>query len=270
MPPNTVAFRLVVKRVSSFVESKRHCGGLSRTRAPIIVTCMNHPFKIKICGVTTSKDAQMVAASRADAIGLNFYAPGKRFVDVATAESIVAVLSESQSALVTVGVFVNDEVENILNISATLGLHSVQLHGDESPDFLRRLIRGAEDRGLKLDFIRAIRTLPSNDQAAMDLKEIETEINRWTDAGVDAILIDAAVAGDFGGTGKQVDWDGFSKLSSPVPKILAGGLTPDNLGSAIRTAQPAAVDVASGVETDPRHKSQSKTESFAATAHKLL
>ena len=231
---------------------------------------MNHPFKIKICGVTSAEDARMVAASRADAIGLNFYAPGKRFVDLGTAESIVAALSESQSKLVTVGVFVNDEVENILTICDTLGLNSVQLHGDESPDFLARLIYGAADRGLKLDYIRAIRTLPRSDQAAMDLKEIESEINRWTDAGVGAILIDAAVAGDFGGTGKQVDWTGFAKLSSPVPKILAGGLTPDNLDSAIRTAQPTAVDVASGVETEPRKKNAPKTEAFAATAHKLL
>ena len=74
----------------------------------------------------------------------------------------------------------------------------------------------------------------------MDLKEIDSEISRWTDAGVGAILIDAAVAGDFGGTGKQVDWAGFAKLSSPVPKILAGGLTPDNLDDAIKTAQPDA------------------------------
>lgn len=231
---------------------------------------MNHPFKIKICGVTSPADAKLVASTAADAIGLNFYAPGKRFVDLETAESIVAALGESQSRLVTVGVFVNDDVENILTICATLGLHAVQLHGDESPDFLQRLIVAANDRGLKLDYIRAIRTLPRSDQAAMDLEEIEAEIKRWTDAGVGAILIDAAVAGDFGGTGKQVDWAGFAELSSPVPKILAGGLTPDNLDAAIKTAHPAAVDVASGVETDPRHKSPSKTEAFAATAHQLL
>ena len=231
---------------------------------------MNHPFKIKICGITSSEDAQMVAASRADAIGLNFYAKSKRFVELAEAQSILAAISESQSKLVTVGVFVNEEVKNILNFSETLGLHSIQLHGDESPDFLEGLIRAAQNRGLKLDFIRAIRTLPCSDKSAMDLQEIETEIKHWTDAGAGAILIDAAVAGDFGGTGKQVDWAGFAELSSPVPKILAGGLTPDNLDSAIRTAQPAAVDVASGVETAPRHKSTSKTEAFAATAHQLL
>jgi len=231
---------------------------------------MNHPFKIKICGVTSPEDALMVDASQADAIGLNFYAPGKRFVDLPTAESIVATLSKSQSELVTVGVFVNDEIENILSISDTLGLHAVQMHGDESPDFLKQLIRAAEDRGLKLDYIRAIRTPPSNAQAAMNLKEIEAKIKRWTDAGVGAILIDAAVAGDFGGTGKQVDWTGFAQLSSPVPKILAGGLTPDNLESAMEAALPDAVDVASGVETEPRSKSASKTKAFATIAHQLL
>lgn len=244
--------------------------GLPPLRATIIVTCMKHPFKIKICGVTSAEDAQMVAASHADAIGLNFYAPGKRYVASAAAESIVTALSESQPTLVKVGVFVNDEVENILQTCDALGMHSVQLHGDESPDFLQQLIRGAEARGLDLDYIRAIRTLPRSDQPAMNLKEIEAEINRWTDAGVGAILIDAAVAGDFGGTGKQVDWAGFAELSSPVPKILAGGLTPENLKSAIETARPDAVDVASGVEMAPGKKSAPKTESFAQTAHNLL
>ena len=212
----------------------------------------------------------MVAASKADAIGLNFYPPSKRFVDLAKAQAIVAALAESKSGLVTVGVFVNSDGEDILNASQTLGLDTVQLHGDESPDFLARLISAADDRGLTLDYIRAIRTAPQNDAAAMDLKEIESEISRWTDAGVGAILIDAAVAGDFGGTGKQVDWAGFAKLSSPVPKILAGGLTPDNLDDAIKTAQPDAVDVASGVESEPGHKSASKTEAFAKTAHQSL
>ena len=212
----------------------------------------------------------MVADSKADAIGLNFYAHGKRYVDLATAESIVAAISESQSAIIKVGVFVNDEVENILSISDTLGLHSVQLHGDESPEFLKQLIRGARDRGLKLDYIRAIRTLPCSDRGAMDQGQIEGTINRWTDSGAGAILIDAAVAGDFGGTGKRVDWAGFAELSSSVPKILAGGLTPDNLETAIRTARPDAVDVASGVETAPRSKSAPKTKAFAATAHPFL
>ena len=243
---------------------------MPRYGAPIIVTCMNHPFKIKICGVTSTEDAQMVAASQADAIGLNFYALGKRYVDLATAKTIVAAISESQAVIIKVGVFVNDEVDNILRISDTLGLHSVQLHGDESPEFLEQLIRSAEDRGLKLDYIRAIRTLPSNEQGAMELAQIEAEIHRWTDAGAGAILIDASVAGDFGGTGKRVDWAGFAELNSPVPKILAGGLTPDNLDTAIRTARPDAVDVASGVETAPRSKSAPKTEAFAATAHQFL
>lgn len=231
---------------------------------------MNHPFKIKICGVTTAEDAQMVAASQADAIGLNFYANSKRFVDLPSAQTIVAALAKSPSTLVTVGVFVNAEVESILNIGQTLGLHTIQLHGDESPNFLKQLSRAAEDRGLKFDFIRAIRTAPRNDSAAMNLKEIEAEINRWVDAGVGAILIDAAVGQEFGGTGKQVDWAGFAKLVSPVPKILAGGLTPNNLESAIKTARPDAVDVASGVETEPGHKSASKTKAFAKTAYQSL
>jgi phosphoribosylanthranilate isomerase len=74
------------------------------------------------------------------------------------------------------------------------------------------------------------------------------------------------VAGDFGGTGKQVDWAGFSALKSPVPKILAGGLTPENVAQAIVAARPAAVDVASGVELSAGRKDARKTQQFSALA----
>ena len=104
----------------------------------------------------------------------------------------------------------------------------------------------------------------------MDLAAIEAEIISWADAGVDAILIDAAVAGDFGGTGKQVDWKGFSKLRSPVPKILAGGLTAENIQAALKTARPAIVDVASGVESAPGLKDKVKTNLFSSLARELL
>jgi phosphoribosylanthranilate isomerase len=263
MPSCVIAFCVIAFCVIAFLR-------WLEAPATIIVTCMNHPFKIKICGVTSAQDAQMVAGSNADAIGLNFYPSSKRFVDLPAAQSIIAGLAQTHPKLVTVGVFVNADAEQILDTCTAIGLDAVQLHGDESPDFLKQLIQAAETRGLMLDYIRAIRTLPSNQQAAMDLEEIESEINRWVEAGAGAILIDAAVAGDFGGTGKQVDWAGFAKLNSSVPKILAGGLTPENLESAIVTAEPTAVDVASGVETNPRQKNAAKTLSFASTADKFL
>ncbi len=237
----------------------------------IIVTGMNHPFKIKICGVTTPNDAQMVAATSADAIGLNFYAAGKRAVDAVEARSIVAALAQLDSSLVKVGVFVNSEVDKIVQTAQVLGLDSIQLHGDQTPQFLQRLIDQNQRAGRSMDYIRAIRTCPSGAPAsAIDRSAIETEIRNWTDAGVDAILIDAAVAGSFGGTGKQVDWHGFAELKSPVPKFLAGGLTPENVKEAIRTASPDGVDVASGVESNPRNKDSTRTNLFCESAREAL
>ena len=248
----------------------------------IIVTCMNHPFKIKICGVTSVADALMVAASPADAIGLNFYPPSKRYVELSAAQEIVKAVGQTGTAMTTVGVFVNSDLDHILSLASQLELDTIQLHGDETPEFLQQLIEAALDRSLNFDVIRAIRTLPSNcqsdqqnnidqsNQSEMDLAAIEAEINRWAGAGAAAILIDAAVAGDFGGTGKQVDWNGFAKINSPVPKILAGGLTPENIQAALETANPAIVDVASGVESAPGIKNGLKTHSFATQSRDFL
>ena len=221
----------------------------------------------------------MVAESPADAIGLNFYPPSKRFVDMPAAREIVSAVKQTGTTIVTVGVFVNSDQDHILSIASELTLNAIQLHGDESPGFLRQLVKGAEEQGLSFDFIRAIRTKPSVSQSdasskpdvsEMDLAAIEAEIKQWTDAGAAAILIDAAVEGDFGGTGKQVDWKAFSKIKSSVPKILAGGLTPDNILDALTKADPAIVDVASGVELAPGIKDEVKTCSLAARAREFL
>ena len=254
-------------------------GHLLTVNAAIIVTCMNHPFKIKICGVTSVADAKMVAESPADAIGLNFYPKSKRYVDLAAALKIVAAVRKSDSTMTIAGVFVNAEQDDILLLASELTLDAIQLHGDEKPEFLKQLIIATEKRGLQFDFIRAIRTRPADrqfdgqadptiqtDQTGMDLADLEAEIKRWTDAGAAAILIDAAVAGDFGGTGKQVDWKGFSRLKSSVPKILAGGLTPENISDALNKAAPATVDVASGVESTPGIKDEAKIRSLATQA----
>ena len=231
---------------------------------------MKHPFKIKICGVTSIEDALIVADSDADAIGLNFYPGSKRLVGLENASDIARRVQEVRADLVLVGVFVNASVEQMLNFGETLGLNAIQLHGDEAPEIVTQLIEEAEKSGLSFDYIRAIRTSPGDSGTPMDRKQIDEEIQQWVDVGVDAILIDAAVPGDFGGTGKQVDWAGFAQLTSSVPKFLAGGLTPDNVDAAIETALPAGVDVASGVEERPRLKDESKMRRFASIAKSVF
>ena len=120
--------------------------------------------------------------------------------------------------------------------------------------------------GLSFDIIRAIRTSPRSETEALDLSSVTAEAQKWVDAGVDALLIDAAIPEQYGGTGKQVDWQGFSKIEISVPVLLAGGLTPENVAEAISVASPSGVDVASGVEHAPGKKDRDKTFAFIDAA----
>jgi phosphoribosylanthranilate isomerase len=231
---------------------------------------MEFPFKTKICGVTTADDAIMVASSGADAIGLNFFAAGKRYIDPARAKIVVDTVIETHSEFVVVGVFVNESAEAILETVKTVGLMTVQLHGDEEPELVPALKKLGKAAGLDFDVIRAIRTAPHSETAALDLAGVTAEAQKWMKAGVDALLIDAATPDEYGGTGKQVDWKGFSEIDVCVPVLLAGGLNPDNVAKAISIACPYGVDVASGVESSPGKKSSDKTFAFVKAAQELL
>ena len=230
---------------------------------------MKFPFKTKICGVTTVDDAIMVASSGAEAIGLNFYSAGKRFIEPALARIVADAVHETHAEMVIVGVFVNDSAEAILEIVKTVRLTTVQLHGDETPDLVSTLKKMGDAAGLNFDIVRAIRTSPRDDSSALDLPSVTTEAQTWVEGGVDALLIDAATPDQYGGTGKQVDWQGFSKIEISVPVLLAGGLTPENVSEAISVAKPAGVDVASGVEHSPGQKDRDKTFAFVEAAGEL-
>ena len=231
---------------------------------------MNFPFKTKICGVTTVDDAIMVASSGADAIGLNFFAKGKRYIEPAIAKIVVDAVHETHSEMVIVGVFVNESADTILDIVKTGRLMTVQLHGDEKPEMVPKLRELGDAAGLSFDIVRAIRTSPRSETEALDLPAVTAEAQKWMGVGVDALLIDAATPDEYGGTGKQVDWQGFSKIEVNVPVFLAGGLTPENVAKAIAVAHPAGVDVASGVETSPGKKNRDKTFAFVEAAGKLV
>lgn len=230
---------------------------------------MEFAFKTKICGVTTVDDAIMVASSGADAIGLNFYSAGKRFIKPALAKIVVDAVRETHPEVVIVGVFVNESAEGILDIAKTARLMTVQLHGDEEPDLVLELKKLASAEGLNFDIIRAIGTSPRSDTEALDLSSVTAEAQKWVAAGVDALLIDATTPEEYGGTGKQVDWDGFSKIQIGVPVMLAGGLTPNNVAEAISVARPYGVDVASGVEQSPGRKDRDMTFAFVAAAGEI-
>ena len=208
-------------------------------------------FKIKICGVHSLADARSAIEAGADAIGLNFYPPSRRSITPEQAAEITRQVEPG--SVLFIGVFVNLPIDEVVATSDQVGLDAVQFHGDETIDML-----GSVERPV----IRAIRL--------GDLESTQREIGRWADRGVAAILLDAEAGGDYGGTGKTIDWEAASRLTCQVPLILAGGLTPSNVGQAISVVRPAAVDVASGVETEPGRKDPHLMREFTLNARRAF
>jgi phosphoribosylanthranilate isomerase len=209
---------------------------------------------IKICGIRDVSTAREVARLGADAIGLNFYAPSPRCVSVETAAQIVAALPDSVEP---VGVFVNHSLAEVRDICNRCRLRTIQLHGDESPQFAAELH--------ELRIIRAVRLDgPDLSSLAADLAACRT-----LSIELRAYLIESRVDGAYGGTGRLAPWDvlgiGWNASNWP-PLLLAGGLTPENVADAIRRTRPWGVDVASGVEDAPGHKDLLRVEQFVRAA----
>lgn len=209
---------------------------------------------VKICGIRDVATARSVAALGADAIGLNFYPDSPRVVSPDTAAEIVAALS---SSVTPVGVFVNHTPDEVRSICRHVGLSTVQLHGDETPQMM------AELDGLQL--IRAFRV------RGEDLRAVAADLRETAAAGVHltACLLDAHVPGSYGGTGQCPPWqvlaDGWDHEHWPA-MILAGGLTPENVADGVRTVRPWGVDVASGVESSPGEKDLERVRRFITSA----
>ncbi len=211
-------------------------------------------FTIKICGVTIVADALAAARAGADAIGLNFFPGSKRFVAPARAREIVETLPPG---VVKVGVFVNADEHDIRGTCESLALDAVQLHGDEPPELLGRLA--------DLPLVRAFR-LDSRGLAPVDSYLAACAALR---AAPRMILLDAHVPGQYGGTGATLDWSALSDAKGAAdrpPIVLAGGLTPGNVATAIRAARPAAVDTAGGVEYAPGKKDHTSLAAFVTAA----
>jgi phosphoribosylanthranilate isomerase len=195
--------------------------------------------RIKICGITRPEDAQRAALLGADAIGLVFYPPSPRAVTPDLARAIVADLPPF---VCVVGLFVDMPVKDIQGILAEVCIDLLQFHGDELPEDCRRLGK---------PYIKAIRM-----RLGVDLAEYA---RRYEDCL--GLLLDAYDEGSAGGTGQTFDWSRVSGgLKKPI--ILAGGLTPDNVASAIEQVRPYAVDVSSGVEAAKGIKDAAKMAAF--------
>jgi phosphoribosylanthranilate isomerase len=194
---------------------------------------------VKICGITNEDDALLATALDADALGFVF-APSKRQVHPETVRDIVKRLPREVH---TVGVFRNERPETILEIVHRSGLHGVQLHGREplsEVEWIRE----------RVQFV--IQAFAAGDAALADAAK----------SSADVILIDSPSPG----SGKVFDWQ-LAEGAPPGKRVLlAGGLTPENVGEAIRLVRPWGVDVSSGVEDKPGHKDPKKVREFVQAA----
>ncbi len=216
--------------------------------------------KVKICGVTTLDDALMVANAGADMIGLNFHKASPRYLSIELAREICAGLKQQlgDRCPALVGVFVNATDSDITDVKQKAGLDFIQLSGDESD----RMI--AELRGIAFKAIR-----PMN--KAMALEDVNYFRAQFpTNDRIPAILVDAYHPKLYGGTGEEASIEVALAVKEAVPRMmLAGGLTPENVGERVALIQPWGVDVASGVESDqPGVKDAAKVRAFIEAARR--
>ncbi len=198
--------------------------------------------RVKICGITNIEDALDASACGADALGFVFYPGSVRFVDPDRARKIIA---ELPPLVTTVGLFVNEQPARICEMVDFCGLDTVQLHGDEEPN------------QCCYPSCRVIK--------ALRLKETMPD-ELFASYSVAALLLDAYVPDQFGGTGHCCDWEQAAAIAAQHRVILAGGLNPENVAEAVRQVRPYGVDVSSGVEKTPGKKDPEKVARFIRMA----
>ena len=199
---------------------------------------------VKICGITNKEDALAAAEFGVDLLGFVF-SESPRQIEVNRAAEIVASLPPTVS---TVGLFVNETEIVVEMIQDQMRLNYLQFHGDEDPDYCKRL---KNER-------KVIKAFRIRDEASL------VDIAKYD---VDLYLLDAYAADARGGTGATFNWDLAIKAKEHgKPIILAGGLTPENVEDAIRKVRPYAVDVSSGIEASPGKKDHKLMEEFIRKA----
>ncbi len=192
--------------------------------------------RIKVCGMTQVGDVQAAVGMGVDAIGMILHADSPRTINLEAAQKIRAVVP---AFVALVGVFVNADIELVSHYKDAIGLDLIQLHGDESPDYMRQL---------NAPFLRAIR--------AKNQQQVVQQAADFPSAR--AVLLDPYVKGKHGGTGTVLNDSAWPRSGVDAPLILAGGLSPENVYDRVMALQPFAVDINSGVEESPGVKSHSR------------
>ncbi len=195
--------------------------------------------RIKICGITNIDDALMSIDAGADALGFNFVPDTPRYLK--DTKAAAKIIDQLPPFITTVGLFVNADPELIQSIADECHLDMLQLHGDESPQFCQ---------GFNRRVIKAVRV------------KDELSCSHLSNYRVSGYLLDTYVKGALGGTGVAFDWRLAVKAKQYGRIILAGGLDPDNVRSAVEQVRPYGVDVSSRVEASPGRKDPVKVEAF--------
>jgi phosphoribosylanthranilate isomerase len=198
--------------------------------------------KIKICGITNLEDALMAVEAGADALGFVFFQGSSRCI---SPEQAAAIVQRLPPFVQTVGLFVNEELATVNATANQCGLDLIQLHGEESPDYCT---------GVTRRIVKAFRV------------KDDTSLGEMAHYRVAACLLDTWSPVAHGGTGKTFNWEIAARASATHTIVLAGGLTPENVASAIAAVKPYAVDVSSGVESAPRKKDVQKVQRFIRAA----
>jgi phosphoribosylanthranilate isomerase len=203
-------------------------------------------LRIKICGLTTTQDAMAAIEAGADALGFNFFPGSKRYVG--NEADWIDVLPENVDKIAIV---VNPTLEQAKAIAGAPGINALQLHGMETPEFCARL---------RQEGIRFEKALPVSGSESL------TEV---PDFFTDTVLLDSSTGGEFGGSGRTFPWNtarAFIEANPLLQVVLAGGLTPANVGRAVAIVRPFGVDATTGVETAPGRKDYGRLRAFIAAA----
>jgi len=204
--------------------------------------------KIKICGVRRVEDIKSVNKYLPEFVGFVF-APSRRQVDIETVKMLSGNLDKR---IKKVGVFVNESGQKVAETAGQCGLDVVQIHGDESPEYINSLRGTLACSPKKVEIWKALRVKDNNSLKIMEMYS------------ADAFLLDAYIEGSYGGAGKVFDWSMAASAGKMGKIILAGGLSRSNVREAIRVLRPYSVDVSSGVESDG-WKDETKIREFICT-----
>jgi len=209
----------------------------------------NESVQVKICGLRTRDQLLTARDACADLLGFMFYESSSRYVQPREARELLKTFEEGQVTPDIVGIFVNKEAEFINDIVEQVGLHVVQLHGDEPPEFCTRIKRPVI-KGLRLNNMADLSMVKKYDESTWRIL-LDTPTVKW------------------GGTGETHDWNIARLVAHQTPVFLAGGLTPENVAEAIHQVHPWGVDVSSGVEINS-YKDTAKIQAFIQNAHIFL